>query len=149
MTGTQPHIAIIHGPNLNMLGLREPEIYGASTLDDVNHLLAKQAEELGLEISTFQSNSEGAIIDAVQALRGKANGLIINPGGLTHTSISLRDAIIAADVPTIEVHISNIHAREDFRATSYISGIAKGVICGLGVDGYSLALTTFKNDLHR
>lgn len=149
MTGTQPHIAIIHGPNLNMLGLREPEIYGASTLDDVNHRLAEEAKRLELEISTFQSNSEGAIIDAVQGLRGKADGLIINPGGLTHTSISLRDAIIAADVPTIEVHISNIHAREDFRATSYVSGIAKGVICGLGVDGYHFALTTFKNDLHR
>lgn len=132
-----------------MLGLREPDVYGHQTLDDVNDAIAQTASELDLAISCFQSNSEGEIIDAVQALRGEADGMIINPGGLTHTSIALRDAVVAADVPTIEVHISNIHAREAFRATSYISGISKGVICGLGTYGYILALNTFNQDVHR
>jgi len=142
-----PHIAIVHGPNLNMLGLREPEIYGAETLDDVNAALETAAAALGLTISCMQSNSEGEIIDAVQALRGKADGLIINPGGITHTSVALRDAISASEVPTIEVHISNIHAREAFRATSYVAGVAKGTICGLGTYGYQLALQAFKQTL--
>lgn len=147
MTAPSPHIAVIHGPNINMLGLREPEVYGRETLDDVNAALHADAATMGIALTCFQSNSEGEIIDQVQNLRGKAYGLIINPGGLTHTSVSLRDAISAADVPAIEVHISNIHAREPFRATSYISGIAKGVICGLGTYGYRLALQTFKNTL--
>lgn len=149
MTATTPHIAVIHGPNLNMLGLREPDVYGHETLDDVNAALEADAATMGITLTCFQSNSEGEIIDKVHSLRGKAAGLIINPGGLTHTSVSLRDAISAADVPTIEVHISNVHARESFRATSYISGIAKGVICGLGTYGYRLALQTFQNDIKR
>lgn len=139
-------ISVIHGPNLNMLGLREPEIYGAQTLDDVNQALSARADERGATLSFLQSNSEGDIIDTVQALRGVCDGLIINPGGLTHTSVALRDAIAASEVKTIEVHISNIHAREAFRATSYISGIAAGVICGLGTQGYLFALDALTKD---
>ncbi|MEO0410216.1 MAG: type II 3-dehydroquinate dehydratase [Pseudomonadota bacterium] len=146
MTKTPPRITVIHGPNLNMLGLREPEIYGSSTLDDVNTAIMDHAKTLEADVSVMQSNSEGDIIDAVQALRGNCDGLIINPGGLTHTSVALRDAISASEVKTIEVHISNIHAREAFRATSYISGIAAGVICGLGIKGYLYALDALAKD---
>ncbi|MEM7569202.1 MAG: type II 3-dehydroquinate dehydratase [Pseudomonadota bacterium] len=146
MASPMPRISVIHGPNLNMLGLREPEIYGHETLGDVDAQLRERAHALGAEISIDQSNHEGVIIDAVQALRGACDGLIINPGGLTHTSVALRDAIAASEVKTIEVHISNIHAREAFRATSYISGIAAGVICGLGVRGYMVALEALVSD---
>lgn len=149
MTATTPYVAVIHGPNLNMLGTREPEVYGSDTLADIDAALISAAVDMGLMLTCMQSNAEGDIIDAVQALRGKAAGLIINPGGLTHTSVALRDAIAAADVPTIEVHISNIHAREAFRATSYVSGIAKGVICGLGAYGYQLALQSLNHNIKR
>ncbi|MEM6832261.1 MAG: type II 3-dehydroquinate dehydratase [Pseudomonadota bacterium] len=136
----RPRFFVLHGPNLNMLGLREPEVYGSHSLSDVNASLEAKAEALAVDLQCEQSNSEGEIIDRVQSLRGACDGLIINPGGLTHTSVALRDAISAAEVPTIEVHISNIHAREEFRHKSYISGVAVGVICGLGVDGYIYAL---------
>lgn len=134
------HIAVINGPNLNLLGKREPHIYGAETLADLEATLRKLAAELGVEISFFQSNHEGALIDHIQGLMGRAHGIILNPGGLTHTSVALRDALAAVSIPVYEVHISNIHTREPFRHHSYVSGIAAGVICGLGLAGYEYAL---------
>ena len=133
-------ILVLHGPNLNLIGTREPEIYGRVTLADINRNLAAQAGASGVELECFQSNHEGALIDRIQAARGEFDALIINPGGLTHTSVSLRDAILASELPCIEVHLSNIHAREEFRHHSYVSGVASGVICGLGAIGYECAL---------
>jgi len=135
-----PTIAIINGPNLNLLGTREPEVYGATTLPEVEQGLVALGKELGAEVACFQSNCEGAIIDYIHALRGKADAIVINPGGLTHTSVALRDALAGVAIPVYEVHISNIHAREAFRHHSYISAIARGVICGLGIKGYEFAL---------
>jgi 3-dehydroquinate dehydratase-2 len=133
-------IAVVNGPNLNLLGSREPEIYGANTLEEINKKLTKKAGELGLEIELFQSNHEGSIIDYIQKLHGRAQGLIINPGALTHYGYSLRDTLASLDIPVIEVHISNIHAREEWRSISMISPVAKGVIAGLGPSVYGLAL---------
>jgi len=134
------NIALIHGPNLNLLGTREPEVYGTDTLDSINAALKKRATEAGATLSCFQSNHEGAIIDHIHGLMGKCDAIIINPGGLTHTSISLRDALAGAAIAFVEVHLSNVHAREKFRHHSYLSGIAEGVICGFGVQSYELAL---------
>jgi len=131
-------ILVIHGPNLNLLGKREPEVYGNTTLEDINQQIFELSTELGLEAEIFQSNSEGAIVDAIQ--KRTYDLLIINPAAYTHTSIAIRDAIAALGRPAIEVHISNIHKREDFRRTSYIAGVATGQISGLGVEGYLLAL---------
>ena len=131
---------VIHGPNLNRLGQREPDIYGEKTVAEIDNLLQKRCKELGVEINTFQSNSEGAIIDFIQSQIGKANGIIINPGALTHYGLSLRDAIVDSALPTIEVHLSNIYAREEWRAHSVIAPIAKGQISGLGWRGYLAAL---------
>lgn len=133
-------ILVVHGPNLNLLGTRETEVYGEQTLDDVNAMLSSEAEKLGAEIRTMQSNSEGALIDAIQDARGWADAIIINPGAYTHTSIALRDAVAAVDLPVIEVHLSNVHAREDFRRHSYIAPVAAGQIVGFGADSYRLAL---------
>jgi 3-dehydroquinate dehydratase-2 len=135
-----PLIAVLNGPNMNMLGLRQPEIYGSATLDDVEQLCAEAAEELGLAIDFRQTNGEGELISWVHECRGRAAGIVINPAGYTNTSIALMDALIAADLPVIEVHISNIHRRESFRHVSYVSKAATGVICGLGIGGYALAL---------
>ena len=137
---TPPLIAVLNGPNLNMLGLRQPEIYGAATLDDLEALCAETAEELGLAIDFRQTNGEGELIGWVQECRGRAAGIVINPAAYTHTSIALMDALLSAEVPTIEVHLSNIHRRESFRHQSYVSRVAVGVIAGLGVRGYALAL---------
>ena len=131
---------VIHGPNLNLLGHREPDIYGKKTLADIDGLLRKRGVELGVEVITFQSNSEGAIIDFVQSQAGQANGIIINPGALTHYGLSLRDAIVDSALPTIEVHLSNIYAREEWRSHSVIAPVAKGQISGLGWRGYVAAL---------
>jgi 3-dehydroquinate dehydratase-2 len=134
-------ILVIHGPNLNMLGLREPEKYGTTTLQDINQRLLKQASDAGHHLMHMQSNAEYELIDRLHdARREKVDFIIINPAAFTHTSVALRDAILASDIPFIEVHISNVHAREAFRHHSYFSDIAVGVICGLGPQGYELAL---------
>lgn len=133
-------ILVLHGPNLNMLGRRQPEIYGTTTLDDVDARLADLASELGVEVDTFQSNHEGALVDRIQAARGQYDALLINAGALTHTSVALLDAILAAEVPTIEVHLSNLYRREEFRHHSYVARAAVGQICGFGVDSYLLGL---------
>lgn len=135
-----PLIAVLNGPNLNLLGMREPEKYGTATLDDVEALCAETAEALGLAIDFRQTNGEGELITWVQECRGRAAGIVINPAGYTTTSIGLLDALIAVGLPVIEVHITNIHRREEFRHHSYVSKAATGVIAGLGVDGYALAL---------
>jgi 3-dehydroquinate dehydratase-2 len=134
-------ILVLNGPNLNMLGVREPEVYGRLTLRDIEEQLAQQAEARGHQIGFFQSNAEHALIDRVHAAyREGVQFILINPGAYTHTSIALRDAFQATRIPFIEVHLSNIHAREAFRRHSYFSDIAQGVICGLGASGYGLAL---------
>lgn len=134
-------ILVLHGPNLNLLGLREPSVYGEITLERLNTKLQNRAKEAGLMLSSKQSNSESALIDVIQqANPDKVDFIIINPAAYTHTSIALRDALLAVNIPFIEVHISNVHAREPFRKHSYFSDIAKGVISGLGTMGYLLAL---------
>ena len=167
-TATPPHILLINGPNLNLLGTREPHIYGRTTLTDVESLARAQAASLGATLSTFQSNHEGAIIDRIQAAGGhgplttpttadtttadtttvtededknkKASLIIINPGALTHTSVAVRDALLGVGVPFVEVHVSNVHAREGFRRHSYLSDKAVAVVCGMGVFGYRAAV---------
>ena len=134
-------ILILNGPNLNLLGTREPQVYGHTTLADVETLMAKLATERGVDAECFQSNHEGALIDRIHAARTQGVGYImINPGGLTHTSVALRDALAGVAIPFIEVHISNVHKREEFRHHSYLSGIAEAVLCGFGTGGYSMAL---------
>lgn len=133
-------IQIIHGPNLNMLGLREPGIYGTQTLASINAMLAVEAEVLGVTVEAFQSNSEGALVDCIHSTFGQKDGILINPGAYTHTSIALRDAIAAVGLPTVEVHLSNIHRREEFRHHSYIAPVAVGQICGFGAESYRLGL---------
>jgi 3-dehydroquinate dehydratase-2 len=135
-----PVIVVIHGPNLNLLGAREPHIYGQTTLREIDDDLKAHGAELGVSVETFQSNHEGLLVDRVQQAHGSAVGLIINAGGLTHTSVSLRDAIAAIDIPTIEVHLSNLHRREEFRQHSYLAPICLGQVVGLGAIGYRLAL---------
>lgn len=136
-------ILVLHGPNLNFLGKREPEIYGKNTLDDINAILEKKAAELGLTLRIFQSNSEGGIIDIIQQ-NCDVSGIIINPAAYTHTSIAIRDAIVSTGIPTIEVHLSNIHAREEFRHRSIIAPVCIGQICGFGLNSYILALEALK-----
>jgi 3-dehydroquinate dehydratase II len=134
-------ILVINGPNLNLLGEREPHIYGSRTLEDINRELTELARTSGFELICFQSNHEGLLIDQVQAMRHSTCGLIINPGGYAHTSVALRDAVSAYPHPVIEVHLSNIYQREGFRHHSYLSGVVTGLICGLGAEGYRLALS--------
>lgn len=134
-------ILVIQGPNLNLLGTREPEVYGKTTMDDIHQRLASLATTAGVSLETYQSNHEGELIDRVQqAKQDGVDFIIINPGAFTHTSVALRDALAGVAIPFIEVHLSNIHQREEFRKHSYLSDIATGVICGLGAIGYELAL---------
>ena len=133
-------ILVLNGPNLNLLGTREPEIYGAQTLDDIHARVASLAASRGHEIEAFQSNAEHELVEAVQrAGRDGVGYVIVNPGAFTHTSIALRDAFLAVAIPFIEVHLSNVHAREAFRGHSYLSDVARGVVCGLGAAGYEYA----------
>lgn len=134
------HLLLLNGPNLNLLGSREPQVYGAASLQDIETDLARKASALGHRLSAFQSNHEGALIDRVHAARGDVDFILINPGALTHTSIGLRDALLGVAIPFIEIHLSNVHRREAFRHHSYFSDIAVGVILGLGSTGYALAL---------
>lgn len=143
-------ILVLHGPNLNLLGNREPEIYGRVTLADVHSAMEARARTAGVQLESFQSNHEGELIDRVQSAQTEGiEFIIINPGGYTHTSVALRDALAAVAIPFIEVHLSNIHAREAFRHTSFFSDIAVGVICGLGAQGYELALEAALSRLSR
>lgn len=142
---SRPLIAVLNGPNLNMLGLRQPELYGAATLDDVEQLCAETGDQFGLAIDFRQTNGEGELVSWVQECRGRAAGIVINPAGYTTTSIALMDALLSVELPVIEVHITNIHRREEFRQHSYVSKAAVGVIAGLGIQGYALALTAMAN----
>jgi 3-dehydroquinate dehydratase-2 len=137
-------VLVIHGPNLNLLGHREPEIYGRTRLADIDRSLKQLGRELGIKVDTFQSNSEGAIVDRIQRARGRARALVINPAAYTHTSVAIRDAITACDLPAIEVHLSNVYSREPFRHQSTSAGIVVGRIMGFGAEGYLLALRAAK-----
>ena len=139
-TPARPVILVIHGPNLNLLGTREPDIYGSVTLPQIDDGLRELGRKLGLDVECFQSNHEGAIVDRLHDSRGRVAGIIVNAGGLTHTSVSLRDAIAAVKIPTVEVHLSNLYAREDFRHRSMLAPVCLGQIAGLGAIGYRLAL---------
>jgi 3-dehydroquinate dehydratase-2 len=135
-----PVVYVLNGPNLNLLGVREPAVYGSFTLADVEARARMAGDNLGLTVECRQTNHEGVLVDWIQEARSKASGIVLNAGAYTHTSVAIHDAIRASGVPTIEVHISNVHAREPFRHRSYVSPAAAGVIVGLGVDGYELAL---------
>jgi 3-dehydroquinate dehydratase-2 len=135
-----PRVLVLHGPNLNMLGLREPEIYGRTTLADIDTLLVALGKELGVEVETFQSNHEGELVTKIQQARGRYAALIINAGAYTHTSVAMLDAVLASDVPTVEVHLSNLYKREAFRHHSYLARAAVGQICGFGANSYLLGL---------
>lgn len=142
-------VAVIHGPNLQLLGSREPDVYGHDTLADLDAALAGLASELGIEIETLRSNHEGEIVDFLHASRGRVQGVLINPGGLTHTSVVLRDALVGIGLPFVEVHISNTAARERFRRHSYLSPVAAGVVFGFGVHGYLLGLRGLAHKLSK
>ncbi len=140
-------IFVVNGPNLDMLGKREPTIYGADTLESINAELSEFCKSLGIDVEFYQSNSEGALIDIIHSARENADGIVLNAGAYTHYSIAIRDAISAAEKPCVEVHLSNVHKREEFRHKSVISAVCEGVICGFGKDVYSLGITALYNKL--
>jgi len=142
-------VLVVHGPNLNLLGTREPEIYGTTTLEEIEDRLAAEAKEYGAEIECFQSNHEGALLDRIQDAAAWADGILINPAALTHTSVALRDVLEAVRLPVVEVHLSNIHAREPFRHDSHVSAVARGVVVGFGPDSYVLGLRGLLDALAR
>jgi 3-dehydroquinate dehydratase II len=144
-----PRVLVLHGPNLNMLGQREPQIYGYTTLADIDATLATLGQELGVAVETFQSNHEGELVSRIQAARGQVAALLINGGAYTHTSVAILDALLAVDLPVIEVHLSNLYKREEFRHHSYIARAAIGQICGFGADSYLLGLRAAVNFLQR
>ena len=133
-------VLVIHGPNLNLLGVREPDVYGGATLAEIDASLVRLAEDLDVSLTIFQSNQEGEIVDRIQSAMGQVDAILINPAGLTHTSVCLRDALLATGIPFIEVHLSNVHAREEFRHKSLLADAAVGVICGFGASSYTLGL---------
>lgn len=140
-------LLILNGPNLNLLGTREPEIYGSATLSDVERLTTEAAEAAGFDVTCLQSNHEGVLVDAIHAARGTAAGIIINAGAYTHTSVALRDAIAGVELPAVEVHISNVHQREEFRHHSYLSPVCRAIIIGAGIQGYELAVNYLDKSL--
>lgn len=140
-------IFVVNGPNLDMLGKREPTIYGADTLDSINAELSQLCSDMGIEVSFFQSNSEGTLIDIIHSAREEADGIVLNAGAYTHYSIAIRDAISAAEKPCVEVHLSNVHKREEFRHKSVISAVCEGVICGFGKDVYRLGILALYSKL--
>lgn len=142
-------ILVLNGPNLNLLGTRQPEVYGTITLADVEQLCAEWAKAMNCDVSFGQSNHEGDLVDQIHAARGTHDGIVLNAGAYTHTSIALMDAIASVELPTIELHLSNVHAREDFRHVSYIAKVAIGVICGFGARGYTLALDALLDHVKR
>lgn len=146
---TKHRILLLNGPNLNLLGKREPAIYGADTLADIVQRLMEQAQGLGVELSHRQSNAESELVETIHAAMGEVDFILINPAAFTHTSVAIRDALLGVAIPFIEIHLSNVHAREPFRHHSYLSDVAKGVICGLGADGYEFALTAAVRYLRR
>ena len=133
-------ILVLHGPNLNLLGTRQPELYGRASLDEIDSAITERAGQLGVEVRTLQSNSEGALVDAVQAARDSAAGIIINPAGYSHTSVALRDSLLAVSLPAVEVHLTNPAAREEFRHVDLVAGACLGVVAGFGMSGYLVAL---------
>jgi 3-dehydroquinate dehydratase II len=133
-------VLVLHGPNLNLLGTRQPEIYGTATLADIDAAIARRGTELGVEVHSEQFNSEGGLVDAVQGARGSADGIVINPAGYSHTSVAVRDALLAVGLPTVEIHLSNPAAREEFRHVDLVAGACLGVVAGFGERGYLVAL---------
>lgn len=146
---SKPLLLILNGPNLNFLGTREPHIYGQETLADVEKLVRARATELGYDVDFFQTNHEGVMLDHIQSFRGKAAGVVINPGAWTHTSVALRDCLLSIDVPFVEVHVTNVHKREPFRHHSYLSDVAEAVIAGAGVAGWSFGVDILANKLSK
>jgi 3-dehydroquinate dehydratase-2 len=142
-------ILVLHGPNLNLLGKREPGVYGKVTLDEINRRLEQEAQALAVSLTSLQSNHEGALIDAIHDAMSLHHGILINPGAYTHTSVAIRDAIAGVNLPTVEVHLSNIHRREEFRHHSYIAPVAIGQICGFGAESYRLGLHALVNYLQQ